>query len=92
MSHSNAEKLMIKKEFGFFFFPLCIIPHLRLLSTPSLQAPPRVPVMPEPQKKGGKEPKVLFPRLIPAVSGIPGPCAIPAPVAGCRLSTCSAGL
>lgn len=33
MSHSNAEKLMIKKEFF-----LCIIPHLRLLSTPSLQA------------------------------------------------------
>lgn len=30
MSHSNAEKLMIKKEFF-----LCIIPHLRLLSTPS---------------------------------------------------------
>lgn len=33
MSHSNAEKLMIKKEFF-----LCIIPHLRLLSTPSPQA------------------------------------------------------
>jgi len=33
MSHSNAEKLMIKKEFF-----LCIIPYLRLLSTPSLWA------------------------------------------------------
>lgn len=34
MSHSNAEKLMIKKEVFF----LCIIPHLRLLSTPSPRA------------------------------------------------------
>lgn len=33
MSHSNAEKLMIKKEFF-----LCIIPRLRLLSTPSPRA------------------------------------------------------
>ncbi|XP_037267660.1 uncharacterized protein LOC119159166 [Falco rusticolus] len=33
MSHSNAEKLMIKKDFS-----LCIIPHLRLLSTPSPRA------------------------------------------------------
>lgn len=33
MSHSNAEKLMIKKEFF-----LCIIPHLRPLSTPSPRA------------------------------------------------------
>ena len=46
MSHSNAEKLMIKKEFF-----LCIIPHLRPLSTLSpraqaAQPQPWGPVMP----------------------------------------------
>lgn len=98
MSHSNAEKLMIKKEFF-----LRIIPHLRLLSTPSPRAhqpQPRALVMPRrwgcrsriPGSNRGWETgrqRCLFHGasrlLLVAGSGTPGPCAIPAPCS--RLQT-----